>query len=356
MKIENKVVFLVVIFFITTANFAQIKKQESKVVISESEIISLTKTLKKYSKTNALNNAIVRDNVLDSLNQRINKLTKLLSLYKESNLNSNKNLLEVVGDTVNHKMVLVFPKEPIEVKKNSTTSRQEKISENVTDTNALALAKLEQEIIALEKKISKGFEEQLKLLNATPKSKVVETFVKAPPVIIEKTVLKTDTIYVLKELNGSKSIDSLNMKLLAVKNNELKNQQLIIDSLKIQLLEKEKIVPVEIKKETEVTALKLYFFNNEFNLNEINKAILDELYLNSSTTNALFTIKGFASASGNVNYNKIISTKRSQAVFNYLIEKGVKSEAIKSASFGVDYNTKDASKARRVEIEITKKL
>ena len=348
MKIKNKVVFLVVIFLITTANFAQIKKQESKVVISESEIISLTKTLKKYSKTSALNNAIDRDNLLDSLNQRINKLTELLSFYKESNLNSNKDLFEVVGDTVNHKMVLVLPKEPIEIQKNNSTSRQEKINENVTDTNALALAKLEQEIIALEKKITKGFEEQLKLLKATPKSKVVETIVKAPPILIEKT----DTIYVLKELDGSKTSDSLNMKLLSVKNNQLKNQQLIIDSLKNQLLEKVISVPVEIKKETEVSTLKLYFFNNEFKLNEINMAILDELFLNTSTAKAKFNIKGFASASGNVNYNKIISTKRSQAVYNYLLENGIKPEVIESASFGVDTNEKDASKARRVEIEI----
>jgi outer membrane protein OmpA-like peptidoglycan-associated protein len=357
MRNINKVVFLIGLFFITTVNYAQIEKQESKVVISEAEIISLTKTLKKYKNTSILNNTNVRDTELDSLNKRINKLTELLSLYKESNsLITNKQLSENVIDTVYNKSVLILPKETAVVQNNNSTIKQEKAINNTEDANALKLAKLEQEIIALDKKISKGFDEQLKYLKATPKAKEVKTFVQTPPVFIDKTVVQTDTVYVLKENNGSKTVDSLNMKLLAEKNDQLINQQLLIDSLKNKLLEKEINIPVEIKKEAEVSTLKLYFFNNEFNLNEINKAILDELFLNTSTAKAKFYIKGFASATGNANYNKIISTKRSQAVYNYLLKIGIKPEVIESASFGVDNNEKDASKARRVEIEITRML
>lgn len=357
MRNINKVVFLVVLFFITTVNYAQIEKQESKVVISEAEIISLTKTLKKYRNTSILNDTNVRDAELDSLNKRINKLTELLSLYKESNnLITNEQLSEIVIDSVNNKNLLILPKETVIVQNNNSTIKQEKAIKNIEDANALKLAKLEQEIIALDKKISKGFDEQLKYLKATPKAKEVKTFVQTPPVFIDKTVVQTDTVYVLKVNNGSKTVDSLNMKLLAEKNDQLIHQQLLIDSLKNQLLEKAINVPVEIKKEAEVSTLKLYFFNNEFNLNEINKAILDELFLNTSTAKAKFNIKGFASATGNAEYNKIISSKRSQAVYNYLLENGIKPEVVKSASFGVDTYEKDASKARRVEIEITRML
>lgn len=329
----------------TTYNYAQINVQQSKVVISEAEIISLSKTLKKYRNTNYLRVDDTRKKELDSLSLRINELTELLYLQKDTTSNSKKLASKTVTDLVSKKDV---------VEKSIVSP---KVSENENSENALALNKLEQEVAELKELVSEVLNNQVTISNSPVETKEVETFIQSPPVIIEKTVLKTDTIYVLKENDGNKTIDSLNMNLLAVKNNQLITQQLLIDSLKSQLLEKKVSVPTEIKKEAEVTTLKLYFFNNEFALNEINKAILDELFLSiSSEAIVNFNIKGFASASGNANYNKILSTKRSQEVYNYLVSKGVPKEVIKSESFGVDYTEEDASKARRVEIQITKML
>ena len=329
----------------TTCNYAQINVQKSKVVISEAEIISLSKTLKKYRITNYLRVDETRKKELDSLSLRIKELTELLSLQKDATSNSKELASKTVTDLVSKKDVveksIVSPKE----------SEPAKVSEN-----ALALNKLEQEVVELKELVSEVLNNQVTISNSPVETKEVETFIQTPPVIIEKTVLKTDTIYVLKENDGSKIIDSLNMKLLAVKNDQLITQQLLIDSLKSQLLEKKVSVPTEIKKEAEVTTLKLYFFNNEFALNEINKAILDELFLSISSATVNFNIKGFASVSGNADYNKTLSSKRSQAVYNYLVLKGIKKDALKSASFGVDYKEEDASKARRVEIEVVKML
>ncbi|WP_111706878.1 OmpA family protein [Lutibacter citreus] len=363
MKKSYKVILGLFLVLLSTHNFAQIKTQKSNIVISEAELISLSNTLKKYKNTNSLtiNNSTKRE--LDSLNQRINQLTELLSLQKKSTLSS-KELVPIVvtaldsNKDVNVEDNINSPKESVLSKAVNEYSNKEKSTNYENENKTLELNRLQQEVAELKYLVSKVLENQVKNSILSGETKDVRTVIHPAPVFLEKTISKTDTVYVLKENDGSKTLDSLNMKLLTVKSNQIKDQQLLIDSLKNQLVMKNISVPRKIEKVKDISTLKLYFFNNEFSLNEINKTILDEMFSNVYGVNDKlnFSIKGFASNSGNTSYNKALSTKRSQAVLNYLVIKGVEGSAIKSESFGVDYTEKNESKARRVEIEITKTL
>jgi outer membrane protein OmpA-like peptidoglycan-associated protein len=359
MKKSFKVILGLIFVFNVVHNYAQNKSQKSKVIISEAEIISLSNTLKKYSNTKNLevNNPTKKE--LDSLNHRINQLTELLALQKEVSLSLKEEPQKIVTASVKNTDVvekpLISAEEQEPIKNIDSDSINENVLKKENEINAFELTKLEQEVADLKILVTEILDNQIKTSNSQVQTKEIETIIQPSPVIIEKTISKTDTVYVLTGKDSAKNVDSLNMKLLAVKNEELLRQQLIIDSLRNQLFKKNLDTQKKLEKKVEITTSKLYFNNNEFRLNEMNTIILDEILSSRLEVKGKFKfyIKGFASNSGNANYNKILSTKRSQAVYHYLVLKGIEAEAIKSESFGADYIEKNESKARRVEIAIT---
>ena len=94
MKNIASIIFASFFLLLSSNSYAQTSPKKSTVLISESEIISLSNVLKKYRKTTVSsgketiktvsnNTSIASKNEIDSLNQRITLLTELLSAQKE---------------------------------------------------------------------------------------------------------------------------------------------------------------------------------------------------------------------------------------------------------------------------------
>ena len=230
------------------------------------------------------------------------------------------------------------------------------ISEKKPTNNSTEISALQQEINELKQLVTTIATKQ----NAVEAPKYqptteTKTIIKEIPVYSEKIITKTDTVYIVKTNDSFKTLDSLNMKLLNVKNNLIKEQQVEIDSLKMKLSKTNIVAPKKVENKIEISTRKVYFKNNEFSLSELNSSLLDEIIVkDSENAKFQFYLKGYSSNSGNAKYNSILSKKRTQSVYDYLISKGVSEKAIKTEAFGVDLSEKNESIARRVEIEITK--
>jgi hypothetical protein len=100
----------------------------------------------------------------------------------------------------------------------------------------------------------------------------------------------------------------------------------------------------------------LYFDHNKYDLSETAKIKLTLLYENNKGKEILdIDLAGYTDSDGSDKYNFILSQKRTKAVADFFISKGIKSDLIKINCYGesksINFNEKD----RRVEIVIKTK-
>jgi len=97
----------------------------------------------------------------------------------------------------------------------------------------------------------------------------------------------------------------------------------------------------------------IYFASNSKTLNIESSQIVDELFLILNENDNLdIVVKGFASNKGNALYNENLSMQRTEAVKKALMIRGVHPTRVLTQYHGIDYNATDAEKARRVEMSI----
>lgn len=357
---------------LSITTYAQITPKKSTVIISESEIISLSNILKKYSNTVDLSNndTIPSKSEIDLLNTRITLLTELLAAQKKpvavSKIPLQKTTLSINVNEQPTETVTLPSKEMLAARSVDSKETEKIINEKKPINNYSDLSALQQEISELKFLVSDLAAKQntfsttqvqptTAIQPAAAEIKTIPKEIIPMPIYTEKIITKTDTVYILKTNDSFKTLDSLNMKLLNVKNNLIKEQQTEIDSLKNQLSETKIVPQIKVEDKIVTTTKKVYFNNNEYSLSELNSSLLDELIVKDSVNSKFqFYLKGYSSSSGNAKYNSVLSKKRTQSVYDYLISKGITAKAIKTESFGVDTSAKNESKARRVEIEVTK--
>ena len=110
-------------------------------------------------------------------------------------------------------------------------------------------------------------------------------------------------------------------------------------------------MPVE-KKEVDVpTFIPVYFANNSAVVADTYKAELDRVAQCLKNDQELrIQLAGYASNVGNVEYNKALSARRCNAVKQYIESKGVDGKKMEIKPCGIDYDAKQAEKARRVDV------
>ena len=116
-----------------------------------------------------------------------------------------------------------------------------------------------------------------------------------------------------------------------------------------------------VEKDPEPVTLIVYFGFNKASVNSASKNILDSIpALLDADAKLKVVIAAHTDLEGSDQYNDVLSKKRADAVYAYLLEKGVPAEKINSSYFGetkpVELNRvwKLARKNRRVEIVIAR--
>ena len=279
-------------------------QEESEIIISEENLISLIQSIK--SNSSSKNNPIYYSN--------------------ENNLPENK---------------LYFGYES-----------NIKIGNNDTLMNELSLLKNEVRLLKEMLQI------QLNSKNDNTNSSNKRTLVTLPIVENPSSQTTTEKVESKKELDYSHKMDSL-YKVISNLSSTLQKKEIIkkdvIDTVSVKVIRNEVNV---YNPEVYNALLKKYGSKNEKVYFENNSALLTDDELNTlqnihsilaNNPTIDIYIKGFTSNKGSIKYNEELALKRAEYVKLYFISKGVSPQRIISNHYGIDYSNED-DKARRVEI------
>lgn len=352
--IMKQYIYLSVTFFLlftSSISFGQQINNNSVIKISENELNSLTKVLKKYKTKQTANN------------QDLNSLATTILLI--DSLNNNGIPSQITNKTFEENEEIIT-----EVYTGSNNNSDKKLE--IAQEENQELSEIKKELLSIQNQLKNNEEilnslklGQRNLINSTNKIEgTPKTVIKTiPAAIISETTNKTDTIFISREkkdINVNK-LDSLNILKLQEKIAELKYHLIQNDSLHLKLIElnerpKElstiKLVenPFHSKKLSLIN--QVFFKNNISTIDEAQQLLLNEIisYLKSDLNTRIY-LKGYASNDGNKNYNKLLSLKRTETVKAYFIKNGIESGRIFTNYFGIDYSQTNAEKARRVDFE-----
>lgn len=98
----------------------------------------------------------------------------------------------------------------------------------------------------------------------------------------------------------------------------------------------------------------VYFGVNSTDLSaEAQSAVTQAANASNACAIQSVTLTGFTDARGDAEYNRMLAERRSEAVRDILIERGIPETAIQIEAMGEAQATGDAARDRRVEVEIT---
>lgn len=96
---------------------------------------------------------------------------------------------------------------------------------------------------------------------------------------------------------------------------------------------------------------RVFFANNSTSLSPAATQSVQEIYdLLNSHENLDVVVKGFASNTGNIKQNETLSMQRTEAIKKALILRGVHPNRVLTQYHGIDYSAQNAANARRVEL------
>jgi len=220
------------------------------------------------------------------------------------------------------------------------------------------VAKMQSDIKEKTAQITKKYNlkvQELENKNKTINSNLSKELEKEKKLIAQKNDLENKIKSLTEELdNKNQNNNELKLQISNL-NKELKAKEDEIAQLKE---EQEKIIK---KAKAKQELLKVFsitnvqFKNNSTELTKESKARLDNTAEKMKEySNFNYEIQGHTDNRGNEDYNIKLSTKRAEAIKEYLIEKGVPAEILTTKGFGssqpiADNNTKEGrSKNRRV--------
>lgn len=341
--------------FYASVSVGQQLETKSTVKISENELTSLIKVLKKYKIQHSIViDSVKKTTILLSENTKVYTLNSTIplkisaeyvSIERDTLYNAKITSEKILENKNNYTSEANLQKKEILVNSDELINLQNEIKELKTVINALVINQNNANYI--DRNRPKTIKE----------TKIIHENNSIPKSIISETIIhKTDTLFIIENV---KTTDSILFIKLQEKINffelRLKENDSILNSLIKTKLEKSDvhIVQSEQNKTLKAHFNDLFFENNQFELSIDNQNILMELVSLDVTnkTNHIY-LKGFASNSGNSNYNKKLSLKRAESVKNYLIKNGIEADRISTNFFGIDYNASNEAKARRVEISL----
>lgn len=199
---------------------------------------------------------------------------------------------------------------------------------------------------------------QLNSKNNYTNSSNKKTFVTLPIVGNISSQTTTEKVEPKKELVSSHKMDSL-YKVISNLSSTLQEKEIIkknvIDTVSVKVIRNEvnvynpEVYNALLKKYGSKNE-KVYFENNSASLtvNEIKTLQnIHSILVNNPTIDIY--IKGFTSNKGSITYNEELALKRAEHVKLYFISKGIAPQRIISNHYGIDYSNEDDI-ARRVEI------
>lgn len=310
--------------------------QESMVILSEDNIVSLTKKLRAYKKKKAL---IVTDN-----SQQLS--TTLLSQEtSDFELDYLKNQIAQLENQLNEK-------------KNNTQNNNAGLQTNSSNLDSRELRNLKYEVNQLRlaiKELSGNTKNEVIVLPSSNNS--LPTQQQKEVIIREQVTANTGNDKIVQQ-----KLDSLYRALNTIKQSENPNYSGDFDAMQKRMQELRNEIAERKAQPTTyemlVTKYKnykddIYFADNSKILNTEALQIIEQLYtILDNNENLDVVVKGFASNKGNALYNENLSMQRTEAVKKALMLRGVHPTRVLTQYHGIDYSAKDANKARRVEISL----
>ncbi|WP_218598422.1 OmpA family protein [Polaribacter sp. NJDZ03] len=302
---------------------------KSMVIMSEDDILSLTKTLRLYKKAKTLQK--------NSKEQLIKGTDTIFTQQTESNFEFDylKSRVAALENRLNNQ--------------NNSTERN-----NTSSSESSGLKNLKLEVNQLRQSL-------LQRQSNNGKSNVVYL-----PVIAPVNRNKEEANKVEEEKDSINSLVVQQQQDSLYEGVTVLNEQVKTDSinnlealeLEIQALKKEislnKALPSTYEKLVEAYKnfkKELYFATNSKVLNENSLLVVKDLHaILEANVNLDIIINGFASNKGNAIYNENLSMQRTEAVKKALMLKGVHPTRILTQYHGIDYSAQSDSQARRVEV------
>ena len=302
---------------------------KSMVIMSEDDILSLTKTLRLYKKAKTLQK--------NSKEQLIKGTDTIFTQQTESNFEFDylKSRVAALENRLNNQ--------------NNSTERN-----NTSSSESSGLKNLKLEVNQLRQSL-------LQRQSNNGKSNVVYL-----PVIAPVNRNKEEANKVEEEKDSINSLVVQQQQDSLYEGVTVLNEQVKTDSinnlealeLEIQALKKEislnKALPSTYEKLVEAYKnfkKELYFATNSKVLNENSLLVVKDLHaILEANVNLDIIINGFASNKGNAIYNENLSMQRTEAVKKALMLRGVHPTRILTQYHGIDYSAQSDSEARRVEV------
>ncbi|WP_158841345.1 OmpA family protein [Polaribacter sp. L3A8] len=300
--------------------------QESIVVMSEADILSLTQKFRLYKKEKSLKK-----------NSKITLVKQNDSIFTKQNNSSFdfdylKSRIEELENRLNN--------QNNSAQKNNTFSSESNEFKNLK----LEISELRHALLQKQSNNVKSNVVYLPFINRNVEEpeQITEDQAANNSIIVQQ---KQDSIY--KEghhLNQpNKAISVSDLEALEFKIQELKNeisQNKTLPSNYEKLIAKYK----NYKKE-------IYFANNSKVLNDNSLQTVEDLYaILEVNENLDIIVKGFASNKGNAIYNENLSMLRTEGVKKALMLRGVHATRVLTQYHGIDYSAQSDSQARRVEV------
>lgn len=336
MKIRFTILFGILFTTIVTEVDAQEIEQnskESKVIISESSLISLTNTLKKFKKQKERSSS---QRAVDTLiySQENNEIPIEVRLLKQD--------ITQLEDQLRRKNAI------LNEKSNSISD----ITRNVQDEKISAL---QQEVFELKLLLNKMMiNEKTPTIISVPVQKneilndKLDSLLKVKD--SEKIQQRIDSLYIA--INDSSEKDSLSViNDISLLKEQLQKLKIELNSYKKNL--ETKNAEVDISMSFKDYKKQIFFENNRFNIRNTDIITINELVeIISSNDKIDVLIKGFASNKGTPIQNEKLSMLRAESVKKELIRAGVHTSRIHTQYHGIDYGATNEALARRVDINL----
>lgn len=328
MKLFTKIMICFALSIPIISAYGQTAQTSSKsmVFLTEEDIVSLTKTLKKYKKAKK-----ETQSTLIFTNEPAAESTVELNFLRQQ-IEQLENQLET----------------PV-TSKSKVIKKSDRLIEDEIKELQIEVAEL------------KGMIYQLVNTTTNNSKPTAITIPSQKQIATNQPEVTTPDILNNKNDQLNKRIDSLNAILKSIENKNdpnytahFENLQLRLQNLKNEITAK-KVEPAtneEFKINYRDYKRQLFFENNSKKVNEAQLPIIDELaQIVASNSSVDIYIKGFASNKGKISTNETISLQRTEAVKKLLVNKGIHPTRILTQYHGIDYQATSESLARRVDIE-----
>lgn len=319
-----------------------VENSKSKVVMSEADITSLFKTLKKYKKDGVEDESIESITYDILLNGQVNKLK----------------VDKFEADSLKNQIA------PLKTQSNNLSKGQDisvaRVESSGSTMNDSELRNLKSEISQLKFAIQQlSRKPNDNVVYVTPEeNQASNTYQQPKEVIIREQVPGNNSNDILLR----QKLDSLNMLFKNMKQPDSTNYSGDFSALqkRIDAINNEMLAKNSVPSNYDVLVSnykgynrEIYFADNARVLNTDASEAIEELFaILDNNDNLDVVVKGFASNKGNAIYNENLSLQRTEAVKKALMIRGVHPTRVLTQYHGIDYKAETPAEARRVEISI----